>query len=104
VYNPEKGRWVELGALDVMQVFYSYSLRLEYVNRRCHADVGTSWSTAVRHEGHGYSHHESHGTAVLPFVDESTGNVAHVEVVNASSFAVADREPDDRAIGRYAQR
>jgi len=23
VYNPEKGRWVELGALDVMQVMYA---------------------------------------------------------------------------------
>jgi hypothetical protein len=22
VYNPEKGRWVELGALDVLQVLY----------------------------------------------------------------------------------
>jgi len=24
VYNPEKGRWVELGALDVMQVMLDY--------------------------------------------------------------------------------
>lgn len=24
VYNPEKGRWVELGALDVLQVFAKY--------------------------------------------------------------------------------
>ena len=24
VYNPEKGRWVELGALDVMQVTVEY--------------------------------------------------------------------------------
>jgi pre-mRNA-splicing helicase BRR2 len=29
VYNPEKGRWVELGALDVLQVlfiFFSYQI------------------------------------------------------------------------------
>jgi hypothetical protein len=29
VYNPEKGRWVELGALDVLQVSYIFS-RIKY--------------------------------------------------------------------------
>ena len=29
VYNPEKGRWVELGALDVMQVMYRVNILLE---------------------------------------------------------------------------
>jgi pre-mRNA-splicing helicase BRR2 len=34
VYNPEKGRWVELGALDVLQVSYTFlivSINLEYL-------------------------------------------------------------------------
>jgi hypothetical protein len=26
VYNPEKGRWVELGALDVLQVLFFFFL------------------------------------------------------------------------------
>jgi len=28
VYNPEKGRWVELGALDVLQVRFTYEKRV----------------------------------------------------------------------------
>lgn len=28
IYNPEKGRWVELGALDVMQVYTIYIVAL----------------------------------------------------------------------------
>ena len=31
IYNPEKGRWVELGALDVMQVCFTFHL-LAYAN------------------------------------------------------------------------
>jgi Superfamily II helicase len=30
VYNPEKGRWVELGALDVLQVSYRFSAPSKY--------------------------------------------------------------------------
>ncbi len=34
VYNPEKGRWVELGALDVLQVRANNTMRIDCVLRK----------------------------------------------------------------------
>jgi hypothetical protein len=33
VYNPEKGRWVELGALDVLQVLFYFLSSVKYNSR-----------------------------------------------------------------------
>jgi hypothetical protein len=54
VYNPEKGRWTELGALDVMQVNVIYSIKkivsicISVYNLTClFLDDGSSWSSTI---------------------------------------------------------
>ena len=52
IYSPEKGRWTELGALDVMQM------------------LGRAGRPQYDSQGRGHSHHQSLGAAVLSVADE----------------------------------
>ena len=45
VYNPEKGRWTELGALDVMRVRFCFSYKSDFFIEDL--DAWSCWSSII---------------------------------------------------------